>query len=281
MSNLPQTVGIVGLGQIGGSIALALRKRAPQLRLLGVELQSSRAAKARSFLDAVSTELDELAGADWIVLATPVRVILRLLPELFDRFPKAAVLDTGSTKQAILTEAKKLGPDFQFVGGHPLAGSEKAGETGWNPDLFEKRPFFLCQAAESQPLQARAGALVEQLGARPVWVDPEEHDRLLAYSSHFAYLLSVLYLLQGKTTDQLHPLFLGSGFAGLARLAGSSAEMALDMVWTNRENVLRELRHFQKFLIQLEEILEGAQVEELNHWLRRAESLWQEVKPRD
>jgi len=281
MITKPQTIGIVGLGQIGGSIGQALRAQAPELRLVGVEPNLARAGKARSFLDAVSAQLDVLTGADWIVLAVPVRTILHLMEELFARFPEAVFLDTGSTKQAIVSQARKLGPDFRFVGGHPLAGSEKAGEAGWNPKLFVGRTFFLCQAVENQPLSETARWFAELLGARPVWVEPEEHDRLLAYSSHFAYLLSALYLLQGESSDQLSPQFLGSGFASVARLAGSSAEMGLDMVLTNRENVLEEVRRFLMALEKLETILEEAQVEDLKDWLKRSESLWREVVPRD
>ncbi len=276
-----QTIGIVGLGQIGGSIGLALRKRAPNLRLVGVEIDPTRAEKARAFLDAVSSKLDVLKETDWIILSVPVRTILDLMPELFTRFPEAAFLDTGSTKRAVVAKAHSLGENFRFVGGHPLAGSEKAGEAGWNSNLFQEKPFFLTGVWPNAELNEAAEKFVRLLGTRPVWVEPETHDQLLAYSSHFAYLLSVLYLLRGESGGWLHREFLGSGFASVARLAGSSSEMGLDMLVTNRENVLNELRAFRNALDSVEKWLEENQTEDLKKWLRHSESLWKEIGSRD
>ncbi len=279
MKTRPKSVGIVGLGQIGGSIGLALRECEPNLRLVGTEIDPARAKKARSFLDAVSEQADVLEGADWIILAVPVRTILELMPELFARFPEAAFLDTGSTKQAVVAKARSLGEGFRFVGGHPLAGSEKAGEAGWNPNLFQEKPFFLTEVWPNAELNEAAEQLVTLLGAQPVWVNPETHDQRLAYSSHFAYLLSALYLLQGEESRKLHPDFLGSGFASVARLAGSSSEMGLDMLLTNPENVLNEIRRFRTALEKIQTILEENQVADLEKWLHHSESLWKEVKP--
>jgi prephenate dehydrogenase len=281
MTKVFQAIGIVGLGQIGGSIGMALRKRAPELRLVGVEPNTLRAEKARVFMNAVSDQLDVLAGADWIILSVPVRTILRLLPELATRFPEAVVLDTGSTKEAVVEKALKFGADFHFVGGHPLAGSEKAGEAGWDPDLFVEHLFFLCKVTPQPDASRQAEHLVSLLGAHPVWVEPEIHDQMLAYSSHFAYLLSAIYLLQGKSGRRLRKEFLGSGFASLARLAGSPSQMGVDMLLTNRKNVLEELRAFKSTLNTVEKWLEKNQPEELKKWLRESETLWQEVKSRD
>lgn len=281
MTSFPGTIGIVGLGQIGGSIGLGLRKRAPELRLVGVDIRKARAEEARSFLDATSTSIDVLQDADWIILAVPVRTILYLMENLFGRFPGTTFLDTGSTKQEIVARAEVLGQDFHFVGGHPLAGSEKAGEAGWNADLFQGRPFFLTRVLVNSPLNEIAEQLVVLLGARPVWVDPEIHDRLLSYSSHFAYLLSALYLLQGASGDKLRPDFLGSGFESMARLAGSSSEMGMDMLLSNREYVLDELRSFKKALETVETWLEKNKTEELKKWLRLSEFTWKEISSGD
>ena len=277
MKDLAKSIGIVGLGQIGGSIGLALRKRALELRLVGVEPNEARAEKAGSFLDAVSPRFDVLSGVDWIVLAVPVRTILELMPELFARFPRAVFLDTGSTKQEIVARARKLGPDFRFVGGHPMAGSEKGGEAGWNPNLFQEKPFFLAEVWPDAELNRAAEEFVTLLGAQPVWVEPAVHDQRLAYSSHFAYLLSALYLLQGESGGHLRADFLGTGFASVARLAGSSPEMAVDMLLTNRENVLGEVRAFKKALNSVEEWLEKDEAEDLKKWLGRSEALWKEM----
>ena len=281
MTSFPGTIGIVGLGQIGGSIGLGLRKRAPELRLVGVDIRKARAEEARSFLDAASTSIDVLQDADWIILAVPVRTILYLMENLFGRFPGATFLDTGSTKQEIVARAEGLGQDFHFVGGHPLAGSEKAGEAGWDADLFQGRPFFLTRVLVNSPMNEIAEQLVVLLDARPVWVDPGIHDRLLSYSSHFAYLLSALYLLQGASGDKLQPDFLGSGFKSMARLAGSSSEMGIDMLLSNREYVLDELRSFKKALETVETWLEKNKTEELKKWLRLSEFIWKDIASGD
>ncbi len=270
-------VGIVGVGQIGGSMALALRQQHPELALIGVDLNVGRLHRAEEFLTRTSTDLTSLQEAELVVLAVPVRAVLALMGTLFARFPTKLFVDTASTKVQVMAEAEKLGRAFRFVGGHPLAGSEKAGESGWNADLFEGRLFFLCEKSGGREAREAAEWLVSSLKARAVWLEPALHDAHLAYTSHFAYLLSALYLNQGKAGKKLDSRFLGSGFRSMARLAGSSPEMGLDMLLTNREEVLAEVRRFQHSLEEIKALLEEEQTNALQNFLKEISEIWKKV----
>jgi len=256
------TISIVGLGLMGGSLALALRQDAPRSPLhasriiaVGRNAETLAAARAAGAIDAWATDLAEgVAAADVVVLATPVRAILRLLPEVGRHArPGALVLDLGSSKAQICAAMAELPAGLQPVGGHPMCGKEVAGFAAAEATLFRDRPFVLCPLPRTAPAALeRVLALVQATGARPIVLDPALHDRAVAAISHLPYAVSVaLVNAVAAVDDPLAWSLAASGFRDTSRLAASDVEMMLDTLLTNREAVLDWLGAFQTQLAGL------------------------------
>src|SRR5712671_4836488 len=184
-------IGIVGLGLIGGSIALAARQIWPTSLVIGVDNKDVLETAMRLHaIDVAADDLVVLAEADLVILAAPVRQNIALLAELDDNVRQPAVVtDTGSTKRAIVDAARALPPRFTFVGGHPLAGAARGGLEHARPDLFKGRPWLLTPTGDAAgDAMEKLSNFVRALGAEPKVVSAAAHDRLLAYLSHLPQL---------------------------------------------------------------------------------------------
>ena len=269
------TICIVGLGLMGGSLALALRRARRQAdatawqaaalptRIVGVgrNRQPLAAAKSTGAIDAWTTDLAEgVEGAEIIVLGSPVRTIIRLLPEV-GRFAAAGalVMDLGSTKAGICAALAGLPASLQPVGGHPMCGKETAGFAAAEATLFEDRPFVLCPLARtSQAALERSKALARAIGARPVVLDPEAHDRAVAAISHLPYAIAVaLVRAVDDGGDATTWSLAASGFRDTTRVAGSDVDMMLDILLTNRAAILARLDGFSAHLEALRSALDA------------------------
>ncbi len=179
-----ERIAIVGLGLVGGSVALAARAAWPQSLVIGVDRNTVlEQAMVRHAIDVASDDLMIISEADLVLLSTPVREILRLLPRLKDHVAASAVVtDVGSTKRAVMEAARSLPARLPFVGGHPLAGGARGGFGAARADLFAGRPWLLVPGADGQvDTVERLMAFVEGVGARPLIVaSAAEHDRTLA-----------------------------------------------------------------------------------------------------
>jgi len=282
------TVAIFGLGQIGGSLAWALRKRSLARRLIGFEPKAVlRAEACNRFLDEAYPEAPKsLSHVHLVILAAPVRVNIQLVRNLAPLLEGQLVTDVGSTKTAILEAVTRLKGPFLFIGGHPMAGTERQGVESWNPDLFEGHPYFLCSGPGVTPdILARMQEWVSALGAKPIVVDPERHDRLLAYTSHLPYLLATtLVKLVGNLTENPLSPYLGSGFQSTARVAGCSPEMMADVLGTNREAVIEAVEQYQSLLTDLVEQLHNTppdrtDLENLCQTLGKIQKIWEDLHP--
>jgi prephenate dehydrogenase len=212
-------IGIVGLGLIGTSVALAARRAWPDATL--VELDRG-------------DDLRRLKDVELIVLATPVDVILQLLRDEIPAFPSAIVLDTGSTKRAIVAAARAAGLR-NFVGGHPMAGASIPGSAAAKADLFDGRLWFLIGDG---PALDRARDFVAALGASAVVMtdDGSEHDRVMAAVSHLPQIVaSVMMTVIGEAAGVDGLASGGSGLRDTTRLAASAASMWESIVATNAE----------------------------------------------
>jgi monofunctional chorismate mutase len=230
-------VAIVGLGQIGGSIGLALGRHAGWRR---VGWDRAYAARERALVTgAVEEVAPSLAaacrGAALAVLATPVNTLPALIGRAAALLPRgAALLDTGSARgplTAALVRAATRG--VRAVGGHPIAGSEKRGITAARADLFESSTFALLPARGAVPAVVRV--LVRDLGARPLVVSPADHDRALARTSHLPYL--VARALAGVGRKAARRGLSGPGFRGMTRLASSDPRVSLAYCRANRREI--------------------------------------------
>jgi prephenate dehydrogenase len=257
---------VVGLGLMGGSLALALRQNAPRStlhasRIIGVgrNAEMLEAARTAGAIDAWTTDLAAgVRDAEIVVLATPVRTILRLLPEVGRHAqPGTLVLDLGSSKVAICAAMADLPDGLQPVGGHPMCGKEVAGFVAAEATLFRGRPFVLCPLPRTAPAALeRARALTQAVGARPLVLDPQTHDRAVAAISHLPYTVAVaLVAAVDAAGDATAWSLAASGFRDTSRLAASDVEMMLDILLTNREAVLDWLNAFAGQLTGLREAL--------------------------
>jgi prephenate dehydrogenase len=251
VSEGPGTVCIVGLGLMGGSLALALRmaERAPDL-IVAVSRRADvlEAARSAGAIDLATRNLRAgVADADVIVLATPVRTILRLLPEVGrSARSRALVMDLGSSKTQICEAMESLPAGLQPVGGHPMCGKEMAGFAAADGALFRERAFALCPLARTAPEALDAAtALARSVGARPLVVDPVLHDRAVAGISHLPYVAAAaLVNCVTSSGDPLAWSLASSGFRDTSRLAASDVDMMLDILLTNREAVVDWLERY-------------------------------------
>jgi prephenate dehydrogenase len=259
---LDATVTVVGLGLMGGSIAGALRGQCR--RVIGVDLdpQVLEAALQGKFVDQASLSLEEsVSTADITILATPVRTILRLLDEIGGWLPEQALLmDLGSTKAEIQAAMGALPDHVQPLGGHPMCGKELSGIGAADPELFRGRTFILSPLPRTSREALRLGeALVRAVGAVPLVIDGARQDYLVGTLSHLPYLLACALVSTADATTSADPLawqIVASGFRDTSRVAGSDVTMMVDILTTNRDEVVKAARECEAQLGRLIRLVE-------------------------
>ena len=239
-------IAVYGMGLIGGSIALAARRRWPEIHVTAVDRPHVVDAALRTRVaDAGGSGLEAAAGADLLVLAAPVLENVRVLGELPAALAGSLlVTDVGSTKRAIGDAAAEALPArLPFVGGHPLAGAATSGVQAARPDLFEDRPWVLTGVPRVTPAIAEAlTAFVRGLRAVPQEMDAADHDRLVAYLSHLPQLaVSALMEVVGRRAGAGGLAYAGRGLRDTTRLASSPAATWRDIVATNDDNIAAAL----------------------------------------
>ncbi len=232
-------VAIVGLGLIGGSVALAARRQWPTVLLIAVDRKDviERATVAHT-IDVGADDIGMIADADLIVLAAPVSENERLLadeiPEIVTR--EVTITDVGSAKRHIAAAARRLPQRLAFVGGHPMAGAVSPGFEHAHADLFTGKPWILC--AEPGEALTRVRRFASGLGANPVEMSAEEHDRVVAFVSHLPQLaISALMDVVGTNTGAERLGLAGPGLSDSTRLAGSPPEMWKDISRANADQI--------------------------------------------
>jgi len=236
-----EKIGIVGLGLIGGSIALAARGIWPKALVIGVDNKDVLETAMR--LHAIDVAADDgivLAEADLVILAAPVQQNISLLATLDENVRTAAIVtDTSSTKRAIVEAARALPPRFTFIGGHPLGGGSKGGLEHARADLFVNRPWLLTPADDgNSEAVEKLSAFARALGAQPRIVGVSAHDRLLAYLSHLPQLtVSALMQVVGDAVGAEGLALSGRGLVDTTRLAGSPAGIWTEIAATNADEI--------------------------------------------
>jgi prephenate dehydrogenase len=234
-------VAIVGLGLIGGSIALAARQIWPTSLVIGVDRKDVlEEAMRRHAIDVAADDLVVLAEADLVILSAPPRQNIALLADLDDNVRQPAVVtDTSGTKRAIVDAARALPPRFTFVGGHPLGGAAKSGLEHARADLFSGRPWLLTPTGDGVGAAVdKLSAFVRALGSEPHVLDARAHDRLLAYLSHLPQLTaSALMQVVGEAAGDRGLALAGRGLVDTTRLASSPVEIWRDIAATNADEI--------------------------------------------
>ena len=263
-------VAVVGLGLMGGSLALALRGHCKMLFGVDPDPDTRKFAMVEGIVDKVNSDPAEILPlADIVVLAAPVGVILDLIPQLPELHPGSAIVfDMGSTKSQICQALAGLPKRFEVVGGHPMCGKAVGGIQYAEGDLFRGTPFaFTILPNTSDRAFQMAQQLALLLEVIPVWTGPNTHDIWVAATSHLPYLIaSALALATPSEAAQL----VGPGFRSATRLAGSPSSVMMPILETNREHVLAAISRFRRQLDQVEAMLTSSDFSNLQLYLEQA-----------
>ncbi len=262
-------VGIIGLGLIGGSMAIDLKRKGFAREILGVENEPVNAAAAEKIglVDRV-VEIDECVEAsDVVVLAVPVGTAVKLLPKILDRFAELGggnkvVMDVCSTKEHLARSVKYHPARNRYVASHPMAGTEYSGPWAAMPGLFDGHACIICDSEESSPKAVRTvEGLYNALNMRLIYMNSSNHDVHTAYVSHISHVTSFALALTvlDKEKDEKHIFDLASGgFSSTVRLAKSSPDMWTPILSQNRDNVLHVMdTYIEKMQAFREAIAEG------------------------
>jgi len=248
---------IIGMGLIGGSIGKAIIEKGLAEEVVGVcRRQSSldRAVKEKALTKGyVDSYTEAVPGADVVFIATPVHTIKTVLEDLSEvlKDGKTIVTDVGSTKKEIVANAGWFRDRFTFIGGHPLAGSEKSGVEYSSADLFGGSVCILTPD-ENTPEEPKAmlTGLWQDMGAAVVELSPDKHDENLAFSSHLPHIAA--YALMGALGKNFPYAMLASGFKDTTRIAASDGALWSDIFLSNRRNVLNAIGRYREVLTSLE-----------------------------
>ena len=254
------TIAIIGPGLIGTSIALAARRADPAVQIIEIDRGAA---------------ITEATGADLIILATPVDVILEIIRDHSDVLRSSVTIDVGSTKRAIVAAARTADLPA-FVGGHPMAGAATTGPGDARADLFDGRPWFLVPHGAADTALQTATQFIEQLGARPVVMrdDGAEHDRVMAAVSHLPQLVASALMLVAAQAAGDRLAWAGAGLRDTTRLAQSSGDVWQSIIDSNRDELQPLLRALARELERLSDRLgDGRSVGDLLHKANRARAL--------
>ncbi len=268
--NSLKKVAILGVGLMGGSFALGLKKRFPFLELYGYSRSRASYLKLKRLriVDKISMELEEVVKeADLVVLSLPIYVIIEYLKKISPYLKEGAiVLDLGSTKSLIEKAAFRYLPKgVTFIGCHPLCGGERSGAEFSSSSLYEGAICIITTLSRKGEVLL-VKKLWQALGAKVKFLSPREHDRFLSLSSHLAHLISF------SLVNSLSPFppFCPPSLRDMTRVASSSANLWTDIFLSNRKNILKDLRRFLKALEGIKTYLEKRDREKLLREIAKA-----------
>ena len=263
---------IIGLGLMGGSLAMALRGKCSALVGVDTDPQACEFALRHAIVDEIA-DMDAVINCDLLVLAAPVRAILGSLQQLTkmtagSQLP-AIVIDLGSTKTEIVRAMQALPECFDPIGGHPMCGKEASGITQAEAVLYSGKIFILSPLERSSPSAlALAQELVTAVGAEPLVLAAEKQDVLVALVSHLPYVMACALMSTALCQEDPQVWRLAaSGFRDTSRLAASDLTMMVDILLTNREAILNALQDYRSELDGLTTLIKTGDEQELHRYL--------------
>ncbi len=271
MNNPFNRVAVLGTGLIGGSFALALRKRHPGAHIIGYDLEPvlSEAHARGTIQESAPNIASAVAGADLVYVALPISAAMEALPEIARHAaPAALVTDACGTKRSICRfAALHFKAGALFLGGHPMAGKETQGIAAADAELFAGANYALIGNEESlrEPRVAAFATLVESFGARVIWLDAETHDWAAAIISHLPQMAAIALaeVIASETDESGLPASLaGRGARDMLRLAGSPYSIWRDIAVSNSDNLSRALDRFAQAIDQLRTHLTSRELEQ-------------------
>jgi prephenate dehydrogenase len=270
---------IVGVGLIGGSLALKCRKNGLANRIVGVDnnQEHGREAIELGLVDEMMGLDEAILMADVIVLAVPVGVLSALLPYVLDRVTNQVVIDMGSTKSQLATLVKDHPKRGRFVASHPMWGTEYSGPGAAVENAFEDKAVIVCDTIESDPdALAMATEIFNSLKMRIIEMGSNDHDLHAAYVSHISHITSFALantVLEKEKEDDAIFEMASAGFESTVRLAKSSPEMWTPILMQNRENILDVLNEHITQLRKFKSCLEKENWEYLNELMSKANQI--------
>lgn len=272
------TVTIVGVGLIGGSLAIALKENGFASRIIGTDIRQDNLDKAirRRIIDTDAPLEEAVEQSELVILSTPMNAMLELLPSVLDRVERQIVIDVGSTKQQLLEQIAQHPQRGRFVATHPMAGTEFSGPEAAIPNLFQHKSCVLVDTADSDTdAVAQVEALYRSIPMRLLYLPAADHDLHAAYVSHISHIssfaLALTVLAKEANENRIFDLASG-GFSSTVRLAKSSPEMWVPIFQQNRDHVLEvldelinQLARFRSLLIKKDFDTFTQLIQEANH----------------
>jgi len=277
-----QQVFVIGLGLIGGSIALSIKKEHPHINILGYDIKEEQRQIAKT-LHVIDEEIPSIQKgaerADIIIISTPVEQTLHILTTLgqLQLKPNVIVTDVGSTKKKIVEHAKQMLPKHvTFIGGHPMAGSHKSGVTAAKAHLFENAFYILTptEIKQSEKIEYLKG-LLKGTKAQFILLDPDEHDFITGVISHFPHIIAASLVHQAEKSENHFPLIkrmAAGGFRDITRIASSNPTMWRDILLHNRRIITNLFDDWIEEMKELKRFVQEERAEELFTYFEQAKN---------
>ena len=262
-------VNVIGIGLIGGSLALDIKHHYPKAKISGIDANENHLNEAIQIgIIQEKTTFDDLKSADFVILSTPVDVSVVILPEILDKIgEETLVFDVGSTKLPICEAISNHSKRRNFMACHPIAGTEFSGPSAAVLGLFDNKTNIICEVEKTTfKLQEKTFELFKKLGMRIRYMDPKSHDKHIAYVSHLSHISSFMLgktVIEKEKDEQDIFDMAGSGFESTVRLAKSSPAMWTPIFKQNKKQVVKSLGEYISNLTKFKTLLENDNYEEL------------------
>lgn len=270
-------VAIIGVGLIGGSLALAIKKKKLAKEVIGVARHKKTLLLAKKIhaIDCGSQDIGIISDADLVILSVPVNAILELVPVISKIIsPDCIVCDVGSTKRQIVSKLDKLLPNY--VGAHPLAGSEKQGIVNSQANIFKGS---LCILTPTKNTSSTAFLKIKRLwssiGAKVISMPSDTHDRILSFTSHLPHIIA--FSLMGVIPEK-YIKFASSGLKDTTRIAASDAKLWNDIFLSNQKNIIKAIELFQDKLSRIKSVVTKKDAKALEKILNQANKNREKIK---
>jgi prephenate dehydrogenase len=274
-----EKITVLGVGLIGASFALGMKKKGLCLQVSGFgrTVENLEKAKARGIIDSFETDpADACRDSDLIFFSTPVGSFLDLVKRSSPAFKTGAIVtDAGSVKGSLVAEMEKVMPEgVHFIGGHPIAGSDRSGIESADAELFlDARCIVTPTPRSDKAALKKVSDLWTAFGAKVITMEPREHDRIYAAVSHLPHVIAYSLVSMVAGIDPSYLEFSGQGFRDMTRIAASSQELWRDVCMLNRENLIEMISVFQKNLDSLSGYLRASDADSLEREFGKARTL--------
>ncbi|MFN4227768.1 MAG: prephenate dehydrogenase [Candidatus Ratteibacteria bacterium] len=267
-------IGVIGIGLIGGSLCLDIKRKKIAERVIGYsrKIETMEKAVERGIIDLYYKNPEELIEkVDFLILATPISVMNIYFQLIKKVNPKIFFTDVASVKKFVCHEVKKiLGENSNFVGSHPISGSEKTGIDNVKEGIFENKTVIITPTEKTNEVaKEKIKRLWENLGSNVFEMSPEQHDKIFAFTSHLPHFLVYSLLSIGYKNKKFSKEYYGSGFLDTTRIGKSSPELWSDIFLFNKKNLLFWIKKFEKELKKVKKYLENHDKKKLENFLTK------------